>query len=78
MTEDSFDPSSEDDIMVMQVVDEELVLPVWEPTGEARVDGALALLETLDPDDVHQHAQVYHDIHGRLREALTDVDTSAP
>ncbi len=64
-----------DDVLVLEVVDDALVLPVWEPTGVARVDEALDDLTRLDPDDVHHHAEVYDAIHQRLRGTLSDLDT---
>jgi hypothetical protein len=41
------------------------------------VDAALDLLSQLDPDDVHQHAAVFDDIHQRLRATLTDLDAQS-
>jgi hypothetical protein len=61
-------------VLVLEEVDYELLLPMWEPTGEPRVDEALELLSTLDVDDVHSHTEVYGQIHVQLRAALTDVD----
>ena len=61
-----------DDVLVLEQVDD--VLPVWEPTGEPRVDAALDRLTELDPEDVHQHAAVFHAIHGELRSTLADLD----
>jgi hypothetical protein len=63
-----------DEVLLLEEVEEELVLAVWEPTGEPGVDAALDLLGQLDPDDVHQHAAVFTDIHQRLRATLTDLD----
>lgn len=65
---------ADDEVLLLEEVDEELVLAVWEPTGEPGVDAALDLLGQLDPDDVHQHAAVFTDIHQRLRATLTDLD----
>jgi len=64
-----------DDVMVLQEIDNELMLQVWEPTGEPGVDAALELLDTLDPDDVHTHAAIFDEIHQQLRATLTDIDT---
>jgi hypothetical protein len=64
----------DEDVLLLDEVEDELVLPVWEPTGEPGVDSALDLLSQLDPDDVHQHAAVFDDIHQRLRATLTDLD----
>ncbi|MBI1350665.1 MAG: hypothetical protein GC156_06045 [Actinomycetales bacterium] len=66
-----------EDVLVLEEVESELVLPMWEPTGQPRVDEALEALTTLDPDDVHQHAAVYDQVHQQLRGALTDLDSSA-
>ena len=79
-TTDDVDESSRErgprgeDVLLLEEVEDELVLPVWEPTGEPGVDAALDLLGQLDPDDVHQHAAVFDDIHQRLRATLTDLD----
>lgn len=72
---DSLDESDLEDVLVLVVVDDALVLPVWEPTGVARVDEALDELTRMDPDDVHHHAEVYDTIHQRLRGTLSDLDT---
>lgn len=65
-----------EDVLVLEEVEQELVLPVWEPTGVARVDETLDELTRLDPDDVHQHAEVYAAVHQRLRDTLSDLDSS--
>lgn len=65
-----------DDVLVLEEVDEALVLPVWEPTGEPRVDEALDELTRLDPGDVHQHAEVFAHVHERLRDVLSNLDSS--
>ena len=39
---------------------EEQALPVWEPTGEPRVDAALDLLAGLDPDDSFEALYRYY------------------
>ncbi len=65
---------ADEEVLLLEEVEDELVLAVWEPTGEPGVDAALDLLGQLDPDDVHQHAAVFDDIHQRLRATLTDLD----
>ena len=78
--DDAAEPSTgttdlaDDEVLLLEEVEDELVLAVWEPTGEPGVDAALDLLGQLDPDDVHQHAAVFNDIHQRLRATLTDLD----
>lgn len=66
-----------DDILVLESVDEPWELPVWEPTGETRVDAALEGLSRIDVDDVHAHAETYADIHRQLRDTLSDLDASS-
>ena len=72
------DVLEDDDVLLLEEVEveSELVLPVWEPTGDPQVDAALDLLTTLDPDDVHQHAAVFDEIHQGLRGRLSDLDAS--
>ena len=65
----------DDNVMLLDEVDTTLELSVWEPTGEPRVDAALELLNTLDIDDVHQHAAVFDEIHQQLRATLSDADS---
>jgi hypothetical protein len=65
---------ADDEVLLLEEVEDELVLAMWEPTGEPGVDAALDLLAQLDPDDVHEHAAVFDDIHQRLRATLTDLD----
>ncbi len=67
---------SEEDLLVLESVDEPWELPVWEPTGQARVDEALEGLSRIDLDDVHTHADAYADIHRQLRDTLSDLDAS--
>jgi hypothetical protein len=57
-----------DDTMI---VAEAATLPVWEPTGEPRVDSALELLVIAEEVPTHEQAEVYSEIHDRLRQALT-------
>jgi hypothetical protein len=70
-------PADDEDVLLLEEVDESLVLPVWEPTGEPRVDAALDRLVELDPDDVAQHATVFDEVHQALRATLTDLEPSS-
>ncbi|MDO8731327.1 MAG: hypothetical protein Q7L55_01945 [Actinomycetota bacterium] len=63
----------EDSVMVLEDVDVALVLPVWEPTGDAQVDAALEELATLDELSVHDHAEVLTSVHSSLHQRLTDI-----
>ena len=67
----------DDELVLIEEVEEELVLPVWEPTGAPRVDSALELLTALDPDDVHSHEEVFDLVHQQLHATLTDLDGAA-
>lgn len=75
-TESAFvgDDDAGDDLVLIQQQATEPTLPVWQPTGEPRVDAAMDLLVTLDPDDVSGHAAVLDEVHERLRAALMDLD----
>ena len=67
------DVELEDSVMVLEEVDVALVLPVWEPTGDAQVDSALEALATLDELSVHDHAEVLTSVHSSLHQRLTDI-----
>lgn len=69
------DVEESESVMVLDEVDDpELVLPMWEPTGEPRVDGALDSLSILDSSEVSGHATVFAEVHGGLRQVLADLD----
>lgn len=67
------DDDLEASVMVLEEVDIALVLPVWEPTGDAQVDAALEILATLDELSVHDHAEVLTSVHSSLHQRLTDI-----
>jgi hypothetical protein len=46
-------------------------------TGHAEIDTALRRLDELDGLPVQQHGEVYDELHGRLRDALTAAATPA-
>lgn len=75
--EDVLQDLHEDDVLLLDEAEPELVLAVWEPTGEPNVDAALDRLVDLDEDDVHQHAGVFEGIHAQLRATLSDLDAPA-
>ena len=68
---DAYEPGSA--VMVLEEVDVALVLPVWEPTGDAQVDAALEQLATLDELSVHDHAELLSSVHSSLHQRLTDI-----
>ena len=49
------------------------VLPVWEPTGNADVDGALDSLHALADIDVTQHVSVFEEVESALRATLNGL-----
>ena len=67
------DHDFDDAVMVLEEVDVALVLPVWEPTGDAEVDAALEQLATLDELSVHDHAELLTSVHSSLHQRLTDI-----
>ena len=44
-------------------------------TGHAEIDTALRRLDELDGRPVERHGEVYDELHGRLRDALTAAAT---
>lgn len=76
----SGDDASIDDVLVVDevVVPEvtpspDAVLPVWEPTGNADVDGALDSLHALADTDVTQHVSVFEEVESALRATLNGL-----
>ena len=76
----SGDAVSTDDVLVVdEVVAPEVtpspdaVLPVWEPTGNADVDGALDPLHALADTDVTQHVGVFEEVESALRATLNGL-----
>ncbi len=74
------DVLSDDDVLVVdEVVTPEVtqpadaVLPVWEPTGNADVDGALDSLHALADTDVTQHVGVFEEVESALRATLNGL-----
>ena len=49
------------------------VLPVWEPTGNADVDGALDSLHALADTDVRQHVDVFEEVESTIRATLNGL-----
>lgn len=75
----SGDVSSGDVLVVDEVVAPEVtpspdaVLPVWESTGNADVDGALESLHALADTDVTQHVGVFEEVESALRATLNGL-----
>ncbi|WP_245623150.1 hypothetical protein [Spirillospora albida] len=47
--------------------------PAAEPTGDPRVDAALARLGELPGRPVPEHVEIYEDVHHRLQEILASA-----
>lgn len=63
----------------LELVEEQVValeLPMWEPTGEGRVDAALDRLHDLPELPTSEHVEVYEDVYRRLSEALSDLEST--
>ena len=76
----SGDDVSIDDVLVVDEVvapevtpSPDVVLPVWEPTGNADVDGALDPLHALADTDVTQHVGVFEEVESALRATLNGL-----
>ncbi|MEV4976570.1 hypothetical protein AB0K59_37445 [Streptomyces scopuliridis] len=48
------------------------------PTGDAQVDALLTRLADADHLAADGHVEVYEDVHGGLRDALTALDAQGP
>ena len=46
-------------------------------TGDARVDEAIAALDGLPGRPPDEHVAVFEDIHGKLRQVLSELDTDS-
>lgn len=66
---------------VDSMIEPEFAEPVAEEgvsTGHTEIDSALRRLDELDGLPVEQHGEVYDELHGQLRDALTAAATPAP
>ncbi len=67
--------SESDDLLVLEeVADFELVLPVWEATGNGEIDSALELIQAIDLEDIHSHHGILTEVHDRLRDVMVNLD----
>ena len=72
---DVFDDADvSEDFELVQEVEPELALPVWEPTGDAAVDAALDELAKLDALPVAEHIDVFTSVHAALHERLGGLE----
>jgi hypothetical protein len=77
MTPEDAHPSIQDEeILVLEdVPDPDLILPVWEPTGVTAVDIALERLSVIADAGLSEHPEVFGSIHADLRHVLGDLDS---
>lgn len=61
-----------------QNLDPERAVAQAPPTGDDRVDDAIAGLRRLQGQPTEEHVAVLEEAHGRLRDILDDVDPSSP
>ncbi len=67
--------SESDDLLVLEeVADFELVLPVWEATGNGEIDSALELIQAIDLEDIRSHHGILTEVHDRLRDVMVNLD----
>jgi hypothetical protein len=59
-------------------MDTERALPQPQPTGDSRVDDAIAGLAALSDLPLDEHPSVLEAVHDRLREILGELGTAAP
>ena len=63
------------DLLVLdEVVDADLVLPMWEATGNSEVDAALELIQAIDLEEIHSHHGILTQVHDRLRDVMVNLD----
>ena len=65
---------SQDLLVLDEMVDADLVLPMWEATGNSEVDSALELIQAIDLEDIHSHHSILTQVHDRLRDVMVNLD----
>ena len=64
-----------DNVLVLEEVNTELALAVWEPTGDAGIDAALDELTRLEDLPQGESVAVYESVHRQLHQRLADLST---
>lgn len=63
------------DLLVLdEMVDADLVLPMWEATGNGDVDSALELIQGIDLEEIHSHHGILTKVHDQLRDVMVNLD----
>lgn len=65
---------SEELLVLDEMVDAELVLPMWEATGNSEVDSALELIQGIDLEEIHSHHGILTQVHDQLRDVMVNLD----
>lgn len=65
---------ADEEFELVQEIEPELPLPVWEPTGDAAVDAALDELMRLDQMGTADHVEVYSAVHSALHRRLSELE----
>ncbi|MBU6243584.1 MAG: hypothetical protein KGP12_00040 [Actinomycetales bacterium] len=68
---------SDDGTLILRQEGMDMVLPVWEPTGDPEVDAALDELAGLDDLPAAEHAGVFDSVHRRLHGRLSGLASGA-
>ena len=67
--------SDPDDILLLDdAIDSELVLPVWEATGNIEIDSALEKIQAIDLEDIHSHHGILTEVHDRLQDIMVNLE----
>lgn len=74
---DSAEIEHADELLVLEEAPAELVLEVWEPTGDTIVDSSLERLRALETSELGEHVEIFGSIHDELRARLTDLSDNA-
>lgn len=74
VTESELVSESQDLLVLDEMVDADLVLPMWEATGNTEVDSALELIQGIDLEEIHSHHGILTQVHDRLRDVMVNLD----
>ena len=67
--------SDPDDILLLdEAIESELILPVWEATGNNEIDSALEKIQSIDLEDIHSHHGILTDVHDRLQGIMVNLE----
>lgn len=72
---ESVDVDEAETILVLDEAPAALTLDVWEPTGDAIVDGALERLAAIPTSELAEQVEIFGTIHDELRARLSDLSS---